>query len=232
MALINCPGCNKEISDTALTCPHCGYQLKKSQIKTQAPIRKTDRKIVSLETTMMICLTIVWAILSGCYHRTVIPDGIADAKFGMTPTEVKAAWEMKADSIFDLVKKKSNIDGLICNNLTVGSETFDMATADFVSNKLYRVFLLKFPSKGDSNREIYDRLQSILNGKYIGATYQKPTSADYVGKALVKTTWDYSPISLIELSVEAFTDSLAYVTLEYRSVKLYREFEKVNANGF
>lgn len=34
MALIKCPECGKEISDTATTCPHCGtktnYQKKKS----------------------------------------------------------------------------------------------------------------------------------------------------------------------------------------------------------
>lgn len=28
MALINCPECNKEISDSARKCPHCGYPLK------------------------------------------------------------------------------------------------------------------------------------------------------------------------------------------------------------
>lgn len=27
MALIHCPECNKEISDNAITCPHCGYPL-------------------------------------------------------------------------------------------------------------------------------------------------------------------------------------------------------------
>lgn len=30
MALIKCPECGREVSDTAPTCPHCGYQLKKS----------------------------------------------------------------------------------------------------------------------------------------------------------------------------------------------------------
>jgi hypothetical protein len=29
MALINCPECKKEISDTLAACPHCGFQLKK-----------------------------------------------------------------------------------------------------------------------------------------------------------------------------------------------------------
>lgn len=31
MALINCPECNKEISDTVKTCPGCGYKLKKKK---------------------------------------------------------------------------------------------------------------------------------------------------------------------------------------------------------
>ena len=32
MALINCPHCNKQISDKAITCPHCNYALKKENI--------------------------------------------------------------------------------------------------------------------------------------------------------------------------------------------------------
>ena len=31
MALIKCVECNKEISDTAKTCPHCGYKLRKKK---------------------------------------------------------------------------------------------------------------------------------------------------------------------------------------------------------
>jgi uncharacterized protein YbaR (Trm112 family) len=31
MALITCPECKKEISDTAKSCPSCGYELKPSQ---------------------------------------------------------------------------------------------------------------------------------------------------------------------------------------------------------
>ena len=29
MALINCPECKREISDTARSCPHCGYSFEK-----------------------------------------------------------------------------------------------------------------------------------------------------------------------------------------------------------
>lgn len=31
MALINCPECNKEVSDKAEICPHCGYKLPKQE---------------------------------------------------------------------------------------------------------------------------------------------------------------------------------------------------------
>ena len=31
MALITCPECKKEISDTAKSCPSCGYELKTSE---------------------------------------------------------------------------------------------------------------------------------------------------------------------------------------------------------
>lgn len=34
MALINCPECNKEISDQVSNCPNCGYPLKKKDTKT------------------------------------------------------------------------------------------------------------------------------------------------------------------------------------------------------
>ena len=29
MALINCPECGKDVSDTAKTCPNCGYSVQK-----------------------------------------------------------------------------------------------------------------------------------------------------------------------------------------------------------
>ena len=32
MALINCPECGKEISDSAYACPHCGFPLNKATV--------------------------------------------------------------------------------------------------------------------------------------------------------------------------------------------------------
>lgn len=37
MALINCPECNREISDKAVSCPHCGYPLSNNLIEKNEP---------------------------------------------------------------------------------------------------------------------------------------------------------------------------------------------------
>jgi len=31
MALINCKECGKQVSDKAVNCPHCGYEMNKSE---------------------------------------------------------------------------------------------------------------------------------------------------------------------------------------------------------
>lgn len=40
MALIKCPECGKEISDTAKNCIHCGYALKEEDPKSQPSVYK------------------------------------------------------------------------------------------------------------------------------------------------------------------------------------------------
>ncbi len=57
MALVNCHECNKQVSDTARTCPHCG-----------APVRATQQRILKWNLTvfaigMVLILTIA---IGGC----------------------------------------------------------------------------------------------------------------------------------------------------------------------
>lgn len=41
MALINCPECGGMVSDAAVSCPHCGYPLKKEPVK---PVQQVEEK--------------------------------------------------------------------------------------------------------------------------------------------------------------------------------------------
>ena len=38
MALVQCPGCGNDISDTVRKCPHCGRKLKKEKSKIKMPV--------------------------------------------------------------------------------------------------------------------------------------------------------------------------------------------------
>ena len=46
MALITCPECNNQVSDSAVSCPHCGYVLNKQTTvePTPAPEKKEELK--------------------------------------------------------------------------------------------------------------------------------------------------------------------------------------------
>ena len=60
MALIKCPECGKEVSDTAKTCVHCGYKLvKKTSLKEK--IKNMPNKQRSI--CKKICLTSIGIII-------------------------------------------------------------------------------------------------------------------------------------------------------------------------
>ena len=42
MALISCPECNREISDTVRKCPNCGYKIKNHRSPKNKIIEKYD----------------------------------------------------------------------------------------------------------------------------------------------------------------------------------------------
>ena len=52
MVLVTCPNCKKEVSDTAITCPHCGFRLKqpegKAAIHPTKPGKNSGLGIVSI----------------------------------------------------------------------------------------------------------------------------------------------------------------------------------------
>ncbi|MBE6748744.1 MAG: zinc ribbon domain-containing protein [Ruminococcaceae bacterium] len=65
MALITCPECNKEVSDSAKKCPHCGYKLKKLK---NIPKRSTIIKICIL-ILLFAMFAIAIYIFKPCEHE-------------------------------------------------------------------------------------------------------------------------------------------------------------------
>ncbi len=50
MALMNCPECNKEMSDTIKKCPHCGFVIKKKKVKKE---KKDIKEKVNLKSKLL-----------------------------------------------------------------------------------------------------------------------------------------------------------------------------------
>ena len=83
MALIKCPECNKEVSDTAKNCIHCGYVLKEEKDITQSQTvviahEKGKSGKNNLNKGVMIFITLsITAILSYLMNRMVNYDYIS-----------------------------------------------------------------------------------------------------------------------------------------------------------
>lgn len=70
MALINCPECSKEISDTVKVCPHCGYKIKKINNHYRKISKSTKKWIV----IAAVCCVIIFAIVGIMYAALSLND--------------------------------------------------------------------------------------------------------------------------------------------------------------
>lgn len=79
MALINCPECNKEMSDTIKKCPHCGFVIKKKKVKKDKSVnvdkKKLKEKIIGLfrnkKVWMGFLIVLIVLILIALFVSTI-----------------------------------------------------------------------------------------------------------------------------------------------------------------
>ena len=57
MSLINCPECNKEISDKAIACPYCGNPINESKPIVVQKDYKSKAKAFTIAGTIVTCLS-------------------------------------------------------------------------------------------------------------------------------------------------------------------------------
>lgn len=58
MALIKCPECGKNISNTAKVCPNCGF--KKRKVKKQSQSKKTIKDIFEILGMLDVLAFVAW----------------------------------------------------------------------------------------------------------------------------------------------------------------------------
>ncbi len=72
MAMINCPECNEEVSDSASKCPKCGFLINK-------PKRSIFGKIIKWSFILFNLLMLVW-IIGGVGSATEGMDAMSGAE--------------------------------------------------------------------------------------------------------------------------------------------------------
>lgn len=87
MALVTCPECGKEISDTAKSCPNCGFDIQKYLRKD---IKKSN-KISSRYRKIFICIFIaILAIVAIVFFtKSLYKQGLHGTNWRMSPTEIE-----------------------------------------------------------------------------------------------------------------------------------------------
>lgn len=80
MALINCPECNKEISDRAEACPQCGFPIaKKNEIKLECPAFSDDLSLGTQITAWGYDAGIKGKFIKSENVITTLPEGTVHA---------------------------------------------------------------------------------------------------------------------------------------------------------
>jgi len=77
MALINCPECNKEISDTSPACIGCGYQIKQPTTIQDIRNEKVKEKSSGSSALSIIIGIVVFILVFVYFPTSCIPTGCA-----------------------------------------------------------------------------------------------------------------------------------------------------------
>lgn len=123
MALINCPECNKEISDKAVSCPNCGYPMKTDESKSAYSYNGQQYDISQIQ----------WLLEQGepikeiKEFRILTGAGLAEAKNAIDNLPRLSAQEVEnleircpkcGSSAFDMISRKRGIFGGLTGNKT------------------------------------------------------------------------------------------------------------------
>lgn len=63
MALIKCPNCNNDVSDTANTCPNCDYDIKSYVSSKQQEKQDKTKRIIAIVAVIVMLASVVAVIL-------------------------------------------------------------------------------------------------------------------------------------------------------------------------
>jgi len=139
MALIKCPECDKEVSESAKSCPNCGYRLRKSILKQKS----TSNNKWIIFAVIALCILVIGIGMFNILRRPDIPDNMSKKSYKLG---VKAVEQVDAylDGKITDSKCCEKLDELcvkamkIAKNSTMEDDATVMAAILLVRDKLWR----------------------------------------------------------------------------------------------
>ncbi len=105
MAIINCPACNKKISDRATSCPHCGYSMQGS--KEDISRKRSHNRYMKMQSinnqSMLAMLLFVIGFGYGYWEDVQPPD--VEYYIAMTCSGIGFLWYLVNRVRMIIVKK-------------------------------------------------------------------------------------------------------------------------------
>lgn len=152
MALIKCPECNKEISDTVKRCPECGFKLKKKKEKREPKILKTKK---SKRIFWIILIVVILALLgTGCF---------LGYKYYILPlNNYKAAEALVSEKKFDEAIGEFEKLNDFKDSQNKVLETHYKKAEYLLETKSYKKAVAEFEAAGDYN----DAADKVKEAKY------------------------------------------------------------------
>ena len=93
MALVDCPSCNKKISDKAQTCQHCGFVLGEASSEDLARKQTLNKYLQKqkIQTQSMIAMLLFVSGFGFMYWGGVATDGV-QYKIALAVTVIGFVW--------------------------------------------------------------------------------------------------------------------------------------------
>ena len=154
MALINCPECGNEVSDTAKKCIHCGYQLKQSRFNKKKAV------LISISAIVFVVLFVSIILLRGNSNNSGYFD---NNEWGTSYAEIK-------DKYGDNISEMSfSGDGLGCEITDFNGITGVNCWVEFgfdKDDKLNQVLMIFVNESTMSDDELYSTLYDMTSESY------------------------------------------------------------------
>ena len=200
MSLINCPECNKEISDSVKKCPACGYKIKKHKGQKEARILKTSKQKILFKIILIIVIIVLLGV-GGFFGYTnyIVPLNAYNAAKALVNEQ---KFDDDGNGVIGVEESGEIVGGIVFMDVDIDASPSDdefKSAKDELLNKVAEVVSAKAGTPEETTLCGYTAVKAELHSdKLIGCTilYIVPDSKSISAVLAMytpDTEYDYIP---------------------------------------